>query len=195
MAAKHLFIWRTRSGCSPALADGPAPLDRLAALTGIARPRVRILADCPDQPWDHRAPWGPVSERAWCRRRSSAAGTGNLGPFSDFGTISATAVDQSWKTASGPARTARPDPTGRTGADLFGRGRGAHGRASRRPSRPLTTSPSIGACSTSGRDRGLAHCPPTRLPHAGGHAVRLADAAALAATTSPAIPASSGHRW
>jgi hypothetical protein len=44
MAAKHLFI-ANEIGLFAALADGPAPLDRLAALTGIARPRVRILAD------------------------------------------------------------------------------------------------------------------------------------------------------
>jgi hypothetical protein len=44
MAAKHLFI-ANEIGLFTALADGPAPLDRLAALTGIARPRVRILAD------------------------------------------------------------------------------------------------------------------------------------------------------
>ena len=44
MAAKHLFI-ANEIGLFTALADGPAPLDKLAALTGIARPRVRILAD------------------------------------------------------------------------------------------------------------------------------------------------------
>ena len=44
MAAKHLFI-ANEIGLFTALADGPAPLDRLAALTGTARPRVRILAD------------------------------------------------------------------------------------------------------------------------------------------------------
>jgi hypothetical protein len=44
MAAKHLFI-ANEIGLFAALVDGPAPLDRLAALTGIARPWVRILAD------------------------------------------------------------------------------------------------------------------------------------------------------
>jgi O-methyltransferase domain/Dimerisation domain len=44
MAAKHLFI-ANEIGLFAALADGPAPLDRLATRTGIARPRVRILAD------------------------------------------------------------------------------------------------------------------------------------------------------
>ena len=44
MAAKHLFI-ANEIGLFTALADGPASLDRLAELTGIARPRVRILAD------------------------------------------------------------------------------------------------------------------------------------------------------
>jgi Dimerisation domain len=44
MAAKHLFI-ANETGLFAALADGPAPLDRLATRTGIARPRVRILAD------------------------------------------------------------------------------------------------------------------------------------------------------
>lgn len=44
MAAKHMFI-ANEIGLFAVLADGPAPLDRLAALTGIARPRVRILAD------------------------------------------------------------------------------------------------------------------------------------------------------
>src|SRR4029434_4548358 len=44
MSAKHMFI-ANEIGLFTALADGPAPLDRLAALTGIARPRVRILAD------------------------------------------------------------------------------------------------------------------------------------------------------
>jgi SAM-dependent methyltransferase len=44
MAAKHLFI-ANEIGLFTALADGPAPLDRLAELTGIARPRVRLRAD------------------------------------------------------------------------------------------------------------------------------------------------------
>jgi hypothetical protein len=44
MAAKHLFI-ANEIGLFAVLADGPAPLDRLATRTGIARPRVRILAD------------------------------------------------------------------------------------------------------------------------------------------------------
>jgi SAM-dependent methyltransferase len=44
MAAKHLFV-ANEIGLFTVLAEGPAPLDRLAALTGIARPRVRILAD------------------------------------------------------------------------------------------------------------------------------------------------------
>src|SRR4030095_8106561 len=44
MAAKHMFI-ANEIGLFAALADGPAPLDRLAALTGIPRPRVGSLAD------------------------------------------------------------------------------------------------------------------------------------------------------
>jgi MFS family permease len=44
MAAKHLVI-ANEIGLFAALADGPAPLDRLAELRGIARPRVRILVD------------------------------------------------------------------------------------------------------------------------------------------------------
>jgi O-methyltransferase domain/Dimerisation domain len=44
MAAKHLFSAH-EIGLFTALADGPASLDRLAELTGIARPRLRILAD------------------------------------------------------------------------------------------------------------------------------------------------------
>jgi hypothetical protein len=41
MAAKHLFI-ANEIGLFAALADGPAPLDRLATQTGIARIRARI---------------------------------------------------------------------------------------------------------------------------------------------------------
>jgi hypothetical protein len=44
MAAKHLFI-ANEIGLFAALADGPASLDAIVAATGIARPRVRILAD------------------------------------------------------------------------------------------------------------------------------------------------------
>ena len=44
MAAKHLFI-ANEIGLFARLAEGPATLVRLAELTGIARPRVRILAD------------------------------------------------------------------------------------------------------------------------------------------------------
>jgi hypothetical protein len=44
MAAKHLFA-ANEIGLFVALADGPASLDYLADRTGIARPRVRILAD------------------------------------------------------------------------------------------------------------------------------------------------------
>jgi len=44
MAAKHLFI-ANEIGLFTTLAEGPATLDRLAELTGVARPRVRILAD------------------------------------------------------------------------------------------------------------------------------------------------------
>jgi len=44
MAAKHLFV-ANEIGLFDKLAPGPATLDTLAELTGIARPRVRILAD------------------------------------------------------------------------------------------------------------------------------------------------------
>ncbi|MSQ10231.1 MAG: SAM-dependent methyltransferase, partial [Dehalococcoidia bacterium] len=44
MAAKHLFV-ANEVGLFEKLALGPANLDRLAELTGIAQPRVRILAD------------------------------------------------------------------------------------------------------------------------------------------------------
>ena len=44
MAAKHLFV-ATEVGLFEQLAAGPATLDDLAARTGIARPRLRILAD------------------------------------------------------------------------------------------------------------------------------------------------------
>ena len=44
MAAKHLFV-ANEIGLFDKLAPGPATLGRLAELTGIARPRVRILAD------------------------------------------------------------------------------------------------------------------------------------------------------
>jgi len=44
MAAKHLFI-ASEVGVFTALADGPAPLDAMVTATGIARPRLRILAD------------------------------------------------------------------------------------------------------------------------------------------------------
>ena len=44
MAAKHLFV-ANEIGLFAKLASRPATLDQLADLTGIARPRVRILAD------------------------------------------------------------------------------------------------------------------------------------------------------
>jgi hypothetical protein len=44
MAAKHLFV-ANEIGLFDKLAPGPATLDQLAEFTGIARPRVRILAD------------------------------------------------------------------------------------------------------------------------------------------------------
>lgn len=44
MAAKHLFV-ANEIGLFANLASGPATLDQLADLTGIARSRVRILAD------------------------------------------------------------------------------------------------------------------------------------------------------
>jgi hypothetical protein len=44
MAAKHLFV-ANEIGLFEKLALGPATLEQLAARTGIARPRVRILAD------------------------------------------------------------------------------------------------------------------------------------------------------
>lgn len=44
MAAKHLFV-ANEIGLFDKLSSGPATLDKLAELTGIARPRVRILAD------------------------------------------------------------------------------------------------------------------------------------------------------
>jgi len=44
MAAKHLFV-ANEIGLVDKLASGPATLDQLAERTGIARPRVRILAD------------------------------------------------------------------------------------------------------------------------------------------------------
>lgn len=44
MAAKHLFV-ANEIGLFDKLAAGPASLDELAEFTGVARPRVRILAD------------------------------------------------------------------------------------------------------------------------------------------------------
>jgi len=44
MAAKHLFV-ANEVGLFDQLAAGPATLDALAARTGVARPRLRILAD------------------------------------------------------------------------------------------------------------------------------------------------------
>src|SRR4051812_42991251 len=44
MAAKHLFV-ANEVGLFEQLADGPATLDELAGRTGVARPRLRILAD------------------------------------------------------------------------------------------------------------------------------------------------------
>jgi SAM-dependent methyltransferase len=44
MAAKHLFV-ANEIGLFDKLAPGPATLEQLAECTGIARPRVRILAD------------------------------------------------------------------------------------------------------------------------------------------------------
>jgi O-methyltransferase domain/Dimerisation domain len=44
MAAKHLFI-ASEVGLFAALADGPAPLGAIAEATGIARSRIRVLAD------------------------------------------------------------------------------------------------------------------------------------------------------
>ena len=44
MAARHLFV-ANEVGLCEQLADGPATLEELAARTGIARPRLRILAD------------------------------------------------------------------------------------------------------------------------------------------------------
>ena len=44
MAAKHLFV-ANEVGLFEQLADGPATLDELSSSTGIARPRLRILAD------------------------------------------------------------------------------------------------------------------------------------------------------
>jgi len=44
MASKHLFV-ANEIGLFDKLAPGPATLDELAEFTGIARPRVRILAD------------------------------------------------------------------------------------------------------------------------------------------------------
>lgn len=44
MAAKHLFI-ANELGLFAHLAGGPATLDELAPRTGIARPRLRIVAD------------------------------------------------------------------------------------------------------------------------------------------------------
>jgi len=83
MAAKHLFI-ANEIGLFAALADGPAPLDRLAALIGVARPRVRILADAlvtlglierhGDQYQN-----GPVAAAFL-----SGKGLANLGPFLRF---------------------------------------------------------------------------------------------------------------
>jgi SAM-dependent methyltransferase len=44
MAAKHLFV-ANEVGLFEQLADGPVTLDELAGRTGIAQPRLRILAD------------------------------------------------------------------------------------------------------------------------------------------------------
>jgi hypothetical protein len=44
MASKHLFA-ANEIGLFPALADGPATLDELAAATGIDARRLRIVAD------------------------------------------------------------------------------------------------------------------------------------------------------
>jgi hypothetical protein len=44
MAAKHLFV-ANEVGLFEQLGDGPATLDEWSSSTGIARPRLRILAD------------------------------------------------------------------------------------------------------------------------------------------------------
>src|SRR5438132_7076339 len=83
MAAKHLFI-ANEIGLFAALRDGPAPLDRLATLTGTARPRVRILADA-------LVTLGLIEghEDQYQKGRAAGAflsgkGPANLGPFLRF---------------------------------------------------------------------------------------------------------------
>ncbi len=65
MAAKHLFV-ANEIGLFDKLAPGPATLDTLAELTGIARPRVRILAG-----------EVPVSGEFAATQGSEAGGTGS----------------------------------------------------------------------------------------------------------------------
>jgi len=74
-----------------------------------------------------------------------------LGPFSDFETISATRCGQAGRQRP-DGQDSTPDPTGRTGADLL-EGVDALMAGPAAPSRPPTTFAAIGACSPRGRDR------------------------------------------
>jgi hypothetical protein len=70
MAAKHLFI-ANEIGLFTALADGPVPLDRLAALTGIARPRVRILGFSAQPPKKYSSEFRSLDELRRDRDRAT----------------------------------------------------------------------------------------------------------------------------
>lgn len=103
MAAKHLFI-ANEIGLFTALADGTAPLDSLAELTGIVRPRVRILADALVT-WDSSSAMGTsIGTGRWPLPSSAARDRPIFARSSGFGTISVTRCGSSWKTPSGLAK-------------------------------------------------------------------------------------------
>ena len=195
MAAKHLFI-ANEIGLFAALADGPAPLDRLAELTGIARPRVRILADALvtlgliERQGDQYQN-GPVAAAFL-----SGTGPADLRPFLRFWNHISyplwTKLEDTVRTGQGQQGMTLPE--NRSGSIWKGSRRSWQGQP--RPSRPPTTFAAIVACSTSGAGSGHGSLPSygtTPCWRERCSTCRTPPRSPVSA--SPVIPASSGRRW
>ena len=96
MAAKHLFV-ANEVELFEHLADGPATLDELSSSTGIARPRLRILADA-------MVVLGFVERHGDLYQNAPITATfltgrtpGDLRPFYASGTALATPHGRTWK--------------------------------------------------------------------------------------------------